>query len=69
MTSRAEHILLELQNCKRSEPEPEPCFLCGGRTTKGDYCWGCKKFVCETCSQNPSLGPGHAPEDHLDGES
>lgn len=52
------------------EPSPEdtgPCHFCGKTTDAGNWCHGCKTFICDKCD-NPELesqpwGP-HNPDDH-----
>jgi hypothetical protein len=46
----------------RPEPLSRPCVQCGN---VGSWCWLCDTVLCLGCNQNPHLGDGHAPADHL----
>lgn len=48
----------------KKEPEKEECANCHANAVQDDYCFGCKKFVCNKCSVNISLSMGHNVEDH-----
>jgi hypothetical protein len=41
------------------------CFNCNKPCTMEHYCYGCRHFVCDTCSINFTMGRGHTQEDHL----
>lgn len=49
-------------------PDSGKCFNCGCCCTGEDYCFGCRKHVCESCDVNGLniLGYEHEPEEHLD---
>jgi len=45
------------------------CAKCGRSATQDDYCYGCRRFVCERCETAlGGIGPGHAVEAHWDNE-
>jgi hypothetical protein len=44
---------------------PGPCALCDASCTAEDYCYGCRKHVCQNCCSNLSMPMGtHEPADH-----
>lgn len=46
------------------------CFNCEKEVGEGEYCHGCKAFVCDECDQRALSGRmgAHPKEDHLIGE-
>lgn len=42
-----------------------PCAKCGKKCTDAEFCFGCKKFVCEKCDINPMMG-SHKVEEHFE---
>jgi len=41
------------------------CRICRAKgMTDDNYCYGCKSFVCDDCSLNPTPSPGHEPVAH-----
>lgn len=50
---------------KVSNPKTGPCFNCQKPLDEGEYCFGCRAFICNDCDQNPSLMGGHDREEHL----
>ena len=40
------------------------CFLCGKEVKEEAYCFGCQKFICKECNENPDCCGDHKPEDH-----
>lgn len=61
----------------KAEPLPEPkpgetgsCALCNkAGLGEGQYCFGCRRYVCEECSTNVDMPWGsHEPEAHKDPE-
>lgn len=45
------------------------CFNCSKPATEEYYCSGCKSYVCDACTKDPTvMGFGHPPEDHLNEE-
>jgi len=40
------------------------CANCTSRATSSDYCFGCKRHVCNKCSTNVMLKMNHNVEDH-----
>jgi hypothetical protein len=44
-----------------------PCFNCGRACAPGEYCFGCKRHVCDECAINLEIPFGaHTPEMHLE---
>ncbi len=46
------------------------CHFCGKKVSADDYCYGCKKYVCEECEDYDSYDrPAglHRVEDHKGG--
>jgi len=43
------------------------CFLCEKDVSDGDFCYGCKEYICDDCSGgfNAPMG-SHSPDDHED---
>ena len=41
------------------------CYLCGKPCDEDNYCYGCHKYICSDCDQNPVMGD-HEPEEHLE---
>jgi len=58
-------LIMDVENII-NPPKPEGhCILCGRPTTNYDYCYGCKKHVCQECTQNYEDPRGkHHFEDH-----
>ncbi len=52
-----------------SEKEQMQCYFCGGQCIEGQYCYGCKKYICDECEtvEDPPWGK-HLPEDHQEQE-
>lgn len=50
---------------KVKEGLPQLCALCGRWTRPGDFCWGCRKWICMGCSRNMAVSHGHLPQEHL----
>ncbi len=50
-------------------PTPIRCHLCGAACESEDYCFGCRKHVCEACDHPDQdkrpQGIAHVPEAHL----
>lgn len=40
------------------------CYFCGKPATDGDYCHGCKHYVCVGCHQTNLRGYKHLVEEH-----
>lgn len=41
------------------------CYFCPTEVDDGDYCHGCREYVCEDCDEVSLMGPApHDVEDH-----
>lgn len=50
-----------------AKPESGRCFGCSTELGSGDWCPGCKSFICDECSRNLRIPMGgHSPEAHLE---
>jgi len=61
---------VEEKSCVHDENDTPPkipiCYFCEKNVEEGNYCYGCKHYVCEDCDKagiDIPLG-GHDVEDH-----
>lgn len=48
-------------------PKTGKCFNCDKDCTQENFCFGCRKFICEKCDVScGGYGFGHRPEVHLE---